>query len=145
MNSNQNNPADPFARLKAIAANQNTNTTTTTTATQQTVRFWNYPQDGDIIGTIIGFSGFNHPQFGEQHTVIVQLADTEELVSAILNNWLQEGLCRQQANVGDLILIQFQGKDPVQGFNRFFLKIEKPQPQPLPQAQCYSGQPHWMG
>ena len=119
------NQTDPFARLKAIAANQNTTTATAT----QTVKFWNYQQDGDIIGTIIGFNHFDHPQFGEQHTVTVQLADTNELISAFLNDWLQEGLRRKQAKVGDLILIQFLGKEPNQRFNRFYLEIEKPQPQ----------------
>ena len=137
MNQNQT-PTDPFAHLKAIAANQNT---TTTTVTQHAVRFWSYEKDGNIIGTIIGFNSFQHPQFGEQHTITVQLADTNEWVSAFLNDWLKEGLRRKQAIAGDLILILFLGKDPKYGFNRFYLEIEKPQP-PI---QYYSTQQPQMG
>jgi hypothetical protein len=47
------------------------------------------------------------------------------LVSAFLNDWLLEGLRRQKAQVGDLILIQFHGKHPLEGYNQFYLEIEK--------------------
>jgi hypothetical protein len=111
------NNTDPFARLRAIASGQHT--------ANPPVRFWNYEKDGDILGTIIGFDSVHHPQYGEQHTVIVQLADSNQLVSAFLNGYLQEGMRLQKAEVGDLILIQFLGKQPGERFNRFHLEIEK--------------------
>lgn len=123
---NQNN-FDKFARLRTIASGQ-------TTATVQDVdrnspvRNWNYEKDGNVMGTITGFSSFEHSQFGEQHTVIVRLADNNELISAFLNGYLQEGMRRKDAQVGDLILIQFLGKQPGERFNRFYLEIEKTNP-----------------
>lgn len=118
----QNN-ADKFARLRAIESGQ-------TTETAQNVRFWNFVKNGNILGTICGFDCFMHKHYGEQHTVIVRLADTNELVSAFLNPYLQEGLNRNNAQVGDLILIQFFGMEPGERFNRFHLEIEKTSSQP---------------
>jgi hypothetical protein len=116
------NNHDKFARLKAIASGQQPETATTA----QDIKFWSFERNGDIMGTIMGFEQLEHPQFGEQHTVIVRLADTNELVSAFLTGWLQEGMRRQKANVGDLVLIQFLGKQAGERFNRFNLEIEKP-------------------
>jgi hypothetical protein len=115
------NNHDKFARLKAIASGQSPET-----APASGIRFWSFERDGNIIGTITGFDQLEHPQFGEQHTVIVRLETTNELVSAFINGYLQEGIRRQRANVGDLILIQFLGKQPGERFNRFHLEIEKP-------------------
>ncbi len=117
------NNHDKFARLKAIVSDQHPET-----ATASGIRFWSFERDGNILGTIAGFDQFEHPQFGEQHTVIVRLADSNELVSAFLTGWLQEGMRRQKANVGDLVLIQFLGKQPGERFNRFHLEIEKTNP-----------------
>lgn len=126
----QNN-VDKFARLRAIASGQPTTT--------PQIKFWNFEQDGNILGTIMSFNSFNHPQYGVQHTVVVQLADSNQLVSAILNGYLLEGMRIQQAAVGDLILILFFGKQPGEHFNRFYLEIEKPQPpfNPMGQQQPY--------
>ena len=66
------------------------------------------------MGTIIKFDSFTHPSFGEQHTVIVRLAESNELVSGFLNSWLQEGLSRKQAG---------------ERFIRYHLEIEKAQPE----------------
>ena len=112
--------SDKFAKLRAIQSGQGT-----TTATEQQVRFWSFEKNGDIMGTITGFNRFTHPLYGEQHTVTVRLADSNELISAFLSEWLQEGLNRKQAAVGDLILIQFFGKQPGERFNRYSLEIEK--------------------
>jgi hypothetical protein len=109
---------DKFKRLRAIQSGQ-------TTETVPNVRFWNFEKDGNILGTICGFNSFMYPRYGEQHTVIVRLADTNELVSAFLNGYLQEGMNRNNAQVGDLILIQFFGMHPGERFNRFHLEIEK--------------------
>ncbi len=114
----QNN-SDKFARLRTIESGQTMATTT------QDVRFWSFEKDGNILGTITGFNSFEHPQYGEQHTVTVSLADSNELVSAFLSGWLQEGIRRQNAQVGDLVLIQFLGKQPGERFNRFHLEIQK--------------------
>jgi hypothetical protein len=118
---NQNH-SDKFARLRVIASDQ---------TTIPNVRFWSYEKDGDIMGTIISFNSFEHPKYGEQHTVVVRLADTNELISTFLNGWLYEGINRQNAQVGDLILIQFLGKQPGERFNRFHLEIEKPNHDPF--------------
>ena len=91
------------------------------------VRNWSYEIDGNVMGEIKGFSSFDHPQYGEQHTIIVSLADTGELISAFINSaWLQEGLKRQRAEIGDLILIRYFGKvRPTDHFNTYTLHIEK--------------------
>lgn len=118
----QNND-DKFAKLRAIASGQ-----TTASTTAPNVRNWSFERDGDVMGTISGFNNFTHPVYGEQHTVTVRLAESGELVSAFLSNWLQEGLSRKQAAVGDLILIQFFGKQAGERFNRYQLEIQKDQP-----------------
>jgi hypothetical protein len=118
------NNFDPFAHLRAIESGQMPASTE--------VRNWNFNNDGNIMGTITGFNSFEHPKYGEQHTVIVRLADTNELISAFLNGWLQEGIRRQNAQVGDLILIQFLGQQPNERFNRFNLEIQKTNPNSNP-------------
>lgn len=117
----QNN-TDKFARLHAIASGQ------TTVSTAPTARNWSYEKDGNVIGTIIDFDSFEHSQYGEQQIVIVSLADTNESISAFLNGYLQEGIRRKDAQAGDLILIQFLGKQPGERFNRLHLEIEKTKP-----------------
>ena len=54
---------DKFARLRAIASGHAAN-----------LKNWNYERDGNIMGTIVEFSGFNHQTYGEQQTVTVKLA-----------------------------------------------------------------------
>jgi hypothetical protein len=111
---------DKFAKLRAIASGQ---------TTTPDVRFWRFETDGDVMGTISGFNSFTHPVYGEQHTVTVRLSETNELVSAFLSGWLQQGMRLKQAEVGDLILVQFFGKQPGERFNRFHLEIQKDQPE----------------
>ena len=106
--------SDEFARLRAIAAGQ-----------EADVKKWKYERDGNVMGTIVDFSSMNHQTYGEQQTVIVKLADTEELVSAFLSDYLLEGLHRKEAKVGDRILIKFFGMQPGERFNRFRLEIDK--------------------
>lgn len=121
-----NNPKDKFARLRAIANGDGNG------SSDDNVRHWNFERDGDILGTIDGFHSFEHPQFGEQHTITVKLAETGECASAFLNGWLQEGMKRKQAEVGDAILIKFFGKQPGERFNRYQLEIEKANPANYP-------------
>ena len=109
--------SDEFARLRAIAAGQ-----------EADVKKWKYERDGNVMGTIVDFSSMKNKTFGEQQTVIVKLADTEELVSAFLSDYLLEGLHRKEAKVGDRILIKFFGMRPGERFNRYRLEIEKTQP-----------------
>jgi hypothetical protein len=84
---------DKFANLKAIESGQ-------TTASVE-ARNWSYEKDGNVMGTIIGFDSFEHPHYGEQHIVKVNLADTNEPISAFLNGYLQEGMRRKNAQAGD--------------------------------------------
>jgi hypothetical protein len=113
---------DKFAKLRAIESGQ-----VTVSSTASNVRFWNFEKDGNIMGTIIEFNSFTHQLYGEQHTVTVRLAEPDELISAFLCGWLQEGMRRKQAAVGDLILIMFFGKQAGERFNRYHLEIEKAQ------------------
>jgi len=114
---------DKFSKLRAIESGQ------APVSTAPDVRFWSFEKNGNIMGTIFEFNSFTHPLYGEQHTVTVRLAESDELVSAFLNSWLQEGLSRKQAAVGDLILIQYFGKQAGERFNRFHLEIEKARPE----------------
>ena len=114
---------DKFAKLRAIESGQ------ATPSSAQNMRHWKFERDGNIMGTIVDFNHFTHPAYGEQQTVIVRLAESGELVSAILNGWLQEGIRRRQATEGDLILIQFFGMLTGERFNRFNLEIQKDQPE----------------
>jgi hypothetical protein len=109
--------SDEFARVRAIAAGQ-----------EADVKKWKYERDGNVMGTIVEFSSVKNKTYGEQQRVIVKLADTGELVSAFLNDYLLEGLHRKDAKVGDRILIKFFGMRPGECFNRYKLEIEKTQP-----------------
>ena len=111
--------SDKFAKLSSIQSGQSTE------SAEQNAIFWHIEKDGDIMGSIVDFSSIQHSTFGEQHTLIVRLADSNELVSAFVNGWLQEGLRRKQAAVGDLVLIKFFGKQAGERFNRYQLEIEK--------------------
>ncbi|CAD6874768.1 hypothetical protein [Methylomonas fluvii] len=116
-----NNTNDKFARLRAIAGGNNG-------GSDDNVRYWNFERDGNLLGIINSFHSFEHPQYGEQHVVTVKLADTGESASAFLNGWLQEGMKRKQAEVGDAVLIRFFGKQSGERFNRYQLEIEKANP-----------------
>jgi hypothetical protein len=48
------NNIDKFANLKAIESGQ-------TTASVE-ARNWSYEKDGNVMGTIMGFDSFEHPQ-----------------------------------------------------------------------------------
>ncbi len=109
---------DKFAKLRARATGQAPETT------GQNVRNWSFEKDGDMMGAITGFNSFTHPSFGEQRTVQVQL-ESGEVISAYLNGYLQQGMDRQQAAVGDLVLIQFFGKHPTGRHNLYQLDIQK--------------------
>jgi len=108
-----------FARLKAIAAGENT--------APSLPAIWTHDIGTPLLGIIKGFSQFEHDQYGTQDTVIVE-RESGELVSAILNNYLRNGMQIQQAEVGDLILIQLLGKERSNNgsmFNKFTLVIDK--------------------
>ncbi|WP_340124191.1 hypothetical protein [Methylobacter svalbardensis] len=113
---------DKFAKLRAIESGQ------VSVSTAPDVRNWSFEKDGNIMGTITGFDSFTHPSFGEQRTVIVRL-ESGEVISAFLNGYLQQGMDRQQAAVGNLVLIQFFGKPAGERFNRYHLVIQKDQPE----------------
>jgi len=114
---------DKFAKLRAIDSGQ------ATVSTAPNIRCWSFERNGNIMGTIVEFNSFTHQVYGGQHTIIVRLAESDELVSAFLSDWLQEGMSRKQAAVGDLILIRFLGKQAGERFIRFHLEIEKARPE----------------
>jgi len=110
---------DKFARLKAIAAGEK--------AAPSLPAIWRHEVDTPLLGTIKEFSQFEHNRYGTQDTVIVE-RESGELVSAILNGYLSTGMQIQQAEVGDLVLIQLQGKERSNNgsmFNKFTLIVDK--------------------
>lgn len=114
--------ADKYAHLKAIAAGE-----VKAPSLSSDIRFWTHEPHQPLIGEILGFDSFDHPQYGRQETVIVEREDGE-VVSAILTNYLQNGMQMQNGNVGDLVLIEKQGQERSKYgkmFNRFRIVIEK--------------------
>jgi hypothetical protein len=65
---------DKFAALMAISTGE---------ATAPLPAIWTHEINKPLIGTIKGFSRFQHDRYGMQETVIVEL-ESSELVSAIL-------------------------------------------------------------
>lgn len=105
-----------FAKLKAIAAGEMARLT-----------IWKHETKKPLIGRIKGFSSFHHDQYGMQETVIVE-TESGELVSAILNDYLIEGMRRQRAEVNDLLFIELLGQDNSKNgncFNKYVLVIDK--------------------
>ena len=109
---------DKFSELKAISTGQ---------INSQYPTFWNHEVNKPLIGTIKGFSNFQHDRYGQQETVIVEL-ESGEIVSAILSSYLISGMRMQNAAVNDLVLIQLLGKDRINNgnvFNKFNLVVRK--------------------
>jgi hypothetical protein len=107
---------DIFARVKAIAAGEMAQPAN-----------WVHEIDKPLIGRIKGFSSFHHDRYGMQETVIVE-TESGELVSAILNDYLIEGMRRQRAEVNDLVFIEKLGQDNSKNgncFNKYVLVIDK--------------------
>jgi hypothetical protein len=108
--------------LKAIASGE-----VQAPALASDVRFWSHEDFQPLIGKILGFDGFEHPSYGKQETVIVE-RENSEVVSAILTGYLQTGMAMQGGDIGDLILIEKQGKAQSKHgktFNKFRLVIQK--------------------
>lgn len=121
MFDNNNPKKDKFAHLKAIAAGESEESSLP--------EIWKHEVGNPLIGTIRGFSSFEHDLYGPQETVIVEL-ESGERVSAILNNYLSNGMQMKHAEVNDLVLIQLLGKEKSSNgatFNKFNLVIEKAQ------------------
>lgn len=109
---------DKFAHLKAIAAGE---------VSAQPPTLWQHEVDRPLIGTIVGFSEFTHDRYGLQKTVIVK-REKGEVVSAFMNNYIANGMELQNAQPGDLVLIQLMGKAKSQHgnqYNQFQFCVEK--------------------
>lgn len=91
---------DKFAKLKAIAAGE--------VSAQQPIP-WTHEVNNPLIGTIKGFAEFHHDRYGLQKTVIVEW-ENGEVVSAFMNAYVSNGMEQQNAEPGDLVLIQLLGK-----------------------------------
>ena len=116
------NAPDKFARLKAMASGE-----IQAPALASDIRFWAHEPKQPLLGTILGFDSFEHPSYGRQETVIVK-RDTGEVVSAILTNYLQNGMQMQSGEVGDLIFIEKLGQERSKTgktFNKFQIVIDK--------------------
>lgn len=109
---------DKFAHLKAIASGE---------VPMQQLIPWQHEVNNPLIGTIKGFSEFQHERFGPQKTVIVE-RENGEVVSAFMNAYVAHGMEQQNAQPGDLVLIQLLGKAKSQSgnqYNEFQLYVEK--------------------
>ncbi|WP_404357058.1 hypothetical protein [Methylotuvimicrobium sp. KM1] len=109
---------DKFAKLKAIAAGE---------VSAEQPKHWQHEVGKPLIGTILGFSEFHHDRYGPQKTVIVKL-ENGDIVSAIMNNYVANGMVQQNAQPGDLVLIQLLGKARSphgNEYNQFQLYVEK--------------------
>ena len=109
---------DIYARLKAIAAGE---------MAHSLPAIWKHEINKPLIGRIRGYSSFLHDRYGKQETVIVEL-ESGELVSAILNDYLVNGMRIQDAEINDLILIEKLGKELSNNgncFNRYNMVIQK--------------------
>lgn len=123
-NGNNNARNDKFARLKAIAAGESE-----PAAASSFPEIWKHEVDKPLIGTFLGFSSFEHERFGLQETAIVE-TENGQRVSAILNNYLSNGMQIQCAEPGDSVLIQLLGKEKGENgviFNKFRLVVDKEQ------------------
>jgi hypothetical protein len=119
---NTNYTSNKFAHLNAIAAGE-----ASASSLSSDIQFWTHEPHQPLIGEIVGFDSFDHPQYGRQETVIVE-RENGEVVSAILTNYLQKGMNIQNGDIGDLILIEKQGQERSKHgkiFNKFLLVIDK--------------------
>ena len=113
------NKTEIFEQLKAMSAAH--------AAEQPLPSIWTHEIGKPLIGQIKGFSNFQHSRYGLQDTVIVEL-ESGELVSAILTDYLVEGMQRQNAKINDFVLIELLGKDLSRSgnaFNKFSLQVVK--------------------
>jgi hypothetical protein len=120
-NADRNIP-DKFARLKAMVSGEMDKPTLASD-----IRFWAHEPNQPLMGTILGFDTFEHPSYGRQETVIVE-RDNGEVVSAILTNYLQNGMQLQHGCVGDLVFIEKLGQERSKNgktFNKFQMLIDK--------------------
>jgi hypothetical protein len=91
---------DKFAKLKAMACGE---------VSSQQPTPWQHEVNKPLIGTILGFGEFHHDRYGPQKTIIVE-RENGEVVSAFMNAYVSNGMERQNAEPGDLVLIQLLGK-----------------------------------
>ena len=114
---------DRFASLKAIASGQAPFPVSSSGAPKP--RFWKFEDDGNILGTIVGFNTFPSQLYNrEEHTIVVEL-ESGELISAFLNSYLQNAMQIHDAQVGDSILIVFFGRQNGERFNRYQVVVIK--------------------
>jgi hypothetical protein len=116
------NTTDRFAKLNGIQAGE-----ISAPSIASDVQFWTHEPFKPLIGEILDFGSFEHPQYGLQETVIVEREDGER-VSAILTDYLQKGFQMQNAEIGDLVLIEKQGQAKSKYgkfYNKFVLVIDK--------------------
>ena len=113
---------DKFSYLKKVATGE-----IQAPLMSSDAKFWTHEPFNPLIGKIIGFNSFEHPQYGRQETVIVE-RENGEVVSAILTNYLQTGMVLQNGDVGDLVLIEKQGQERSKygkTFNKFLFVVQK--------------------
>ena len=109
---------DDFSTLRAIASQP---------AQNSDKIFWKFPEHGDLMGTIVDFNQFENARYGgTQYTIEVKLADTGEIASAFMNDYLCKAMDMNHAEIGDKILIRFLGMDATGRFNRFSVHFDKP-------------------
>lgn len=113
---------DDFAYLNAIASGE-----IPAPKFSSDILYWTHEQNKPLIGKIVEFGEFEHQAYGTQKTVIVE-RENGEVVSAILTQYLQNGMVMQDGDIGDLVLIEKQNKERSKNgkiFNKFQLVVKK--------------------
>ncbi len=113
---------DGFAYLNAIASGE-----IPAPRLSSDIVYWTHEPYTPLIGKIIEFGEFEHDSYGHQKTVIVE-RENGEVVSAILTEYLQNGMSMQGGDIGDFVLIEKQNKERSKYgkiFNRFQFVIRK--------------------
>jgi hypothetical protein len=113
---------DGFAYLNAVASGEIPAPTLSSD-----IAYWTHEQHKPLIGKILEFGEFKHDAYGPQKTVIVE-RENGDVVSAILTEYLQNGMFMQGGEIGDLVLIEKLGKEQSKygkTFNKFQLVVQK--------------------
>jgi hypothetical protein len=109
---------DGFDNLRAIASGQGGQNNANKI-------FWKFDERGNLMGTIVDFNQLEHQKWGTQYIVEIRLADTGEIASAFMNGYIRESMRRNNAKIGDKVLIMYLGRDPVANYHLFDVRFGK--------------------
>ncbi len=102
-------------------------TITNAAVSTSNVTFYKFEVGKPLCGEIKTLGQFTHDKYGPQKTAIIE-ADSGEVVSVILPQYVLEKMRREDAESGDLIFIDFQGKGTSKSgnqYNKYHCEIQK--------------------